>query len=84
MPELKHGKSAWFRLLEWVANYFIVIFLGIGMERKLNGVIHSQQWEFWAVTALFFAVLAMPGFIYRYDLSRYLKRYKKQKAILEN
>lgn len=80
--EPSEGKTGWMRLVEWCVNTGLCLLLGVGLERKLNGVVHSQQWEFYAVGILFFAVLAMPGFIFHYDLRRYLKRYAKQKAIL--
>lgn len=82
LPEPSAGKTGWMRLLEWCVNAGLCLLLGIGLERKLNGVVHTQQWEFYVVSILFFAVLAMPGFIYHYDLRRYLKRYAKQKAAL--
>lgn len=80
LPEPSAGKSSWVRCLEWLLNFGLVLLFGLGLERKINGVIHAQQWEFFVVSFLFFMVLAMPGFIYRYDLSRYLRRYNKQKA----
>lgn len=83
LPEPERGKSGWMRLLEWCASAALCLLLGLGLERKLNGVIHTQQWEFYVVSAVFFMVLAMPGFIYHYDLKRYLKRYAKQKAALQ-
>lgn len=82
-PEPAIGKSAWMRCVEWLLNFTVVLLFGLGLERKINGVIHVQQWEFFVVGFLFFMVLAMPGFIYRYDLSRYLRRYNKQKAALK-
>lgn len=80
LPEPREGKPAWLRCFEWLLNFGLVLLFGLGLERKINGVIHVQQWEFFVVGFLFFMVLAMPGFIYRYDLSRYLRRYNKQKA----
>ena len=82
-PEPEAGKSSWMRCLEWLLNFGLVLLFGLGLERKINGVIHVQQWEFFVVGFLFFMVLAMPGFIYRYDLSRYLRRYRKQKTAQE-
>lgn len=78
--ESRSGKPAWMRCLEWLLNFGLVLLFGLGLERKINGVIHAQQWEFFVVAFLFFMVLAMPGFIYHYDLSRYLRRYNKQRA----
>lgn len=78
LSELPQGKPLWLRLIEWGLNYVLVLLLAIGLERKVNGVIHDQQWEFFWVTLLFFAVLAMPGFIFQYDFKKYLQRYQKQ------
>ncbi|MCG5501723.1 DUF2818 family protein, partial [Ectothiorhodospira lacustris] len=36
------------------------------------GTIHTQGWQFYAITLSMFAVFAMPGFIYRHDLRRHL------------
>jgi len=73
--EPKRGeKSAWLRLLEWLVLYFVVGVLAAGMEYKLDGDIHPQDWEFYAVTACLFLVFAVPGFIYRYDLRKHLRK----------
>lgn len=71
----KHGhKSAWIRLLEWLIMYFVVGLLALGLELKLNGTHHAQDWEFYATNLCVFIVFALPGFIYRYDLKRHLDR----------
>jgi hypothetical protein len=44
------------------------------MEKKLNGEIYAQDWEFYAVTLCLFLVFALPGFIYRNDLLHHLQR----------
>lgn len=67
-------KRAWWRWLEWLALYFVAGAITLGMEKKLNGEIYSQDWEFYAVTLCLFLVFALPGFIYRYDLLQHLKR----------
>jgi len=64
-------KSTWFRFAELVFLYFIVGFIGLAFEHKVNGQIHAQDWEFYAITFFMFLVFAVPGFIYRYT-------YKKQ------
>jgi hypothetical protein len=33
---------------------------------SLLGPLYPKRWEFFAITALFFVVLAFPGFIFRY------------------
>ena len=67
-------KSAWMRLLEWLVLYFVVGAIGVGLEQRRMGQLHTQEWEFYAVTLSLFLVFALPGFIYRYDLRRLLRR----------
>ena len=67
-------KSAWLRWLEWLVLYFVAGAMTLGMEKKLNGEIYAQDWEFYAVTLCLFLVFALPGFIYRYDLRHHLQR----------
>lgn len=59
---------AW-RLAELVAWYFIVVGVGMAMERAL-GQNQVQRWEFYAITATLFLTLAFPGFVYRYLVHR--------------
>lgn len=59
---------AW-RVAELVVWYFIVICIGMAMERAL-GQNQAQGWEFYAVTAALFLTLAFPGFVYRYLVHR--------------
>lgn len=67
-------KLAWMRLLEWLLMYFLVGGMAVGLEYKLKGAIHSQDWEFYVVTLCLFLIFALPGFIYRYDLKKHLSR----------
>ena len=67
-------KSPWLRLLEWLVLYFVVGAIGLGLERRLTGEIYAQDWEFYAVTLALFIVFALPGFIFRYDLLKHLRR----------
>ena len=64
--ELGKKKPVYIRLIEWLVLYFVVGLLAFVLEDKLNGQNHPQDWEFYAVTAFMFMVLALPGFIYRY------------------
>jgi len=68
-------KRAWVRLFEWQLLYFITGAVAIGLEKKLNGEIYPQGWEFYAVTYCLFLVFALPGFIYRYEFKRLLERH---------
>lgn len=82
--ELKvEKKSAWLRLLEWLVLYGVIVFLALGLERNVNGTIHSQSWEFWPVTLLLFVVFAMPGFVWQFDMRHYFVRYMKHKRQYE-
>jgi succinate dehydrogenase hydrophobic anchor subunit len=67
-------KSAWVRLAEWFTLYLLVGALGLGLEQKIMGNIHTQGWEFYVVTLCLFLVFALPGFIFRYDLKKHLDR----------
>jgi len=53
------------RLAELVVLYFLVGGLGLLFERRV-GQIAPQGWEFYAVSASLFVVLAFPGFTWRY------------------
>lgn len=68
------SKRAWVRLLEWLVLYLIVGLIARGLEQKLYGEHHHQDWEFYAITLCVFVVFALPGFIYRYDLRAHLDR----------
>jgi hypothetical protein len=68
------GKPVWIRLLEWLLMYFVVGLIALGLEQKLHGKPHSQDWEFYAVNLFLFLVFALPGFIYRYDLKSVLNK----------
>ena len=61
----KPVKSLWLRLLELTLLYFVVLGIAWVLESRIGNVF-SQQWEFYAITACLFLVLAFPGFVYRY------------------
>ena len=58
-------KSLWWRLLELVVLYGVIGLIGRLVEGRLGNVF-SQTWEFYAIGAVAFFVLAYPGFVYRY------------------
>lgn len=58
-------KSLWLRLVEMTVLYFIVGGAAIALENKIGGIF-PQTWEFYAITACLFIVLAFPGFTARY------------------
>lgn len=75
-------KSFWLRFAEWFLMYLIVMAIAIGLETKLYGEAYkpvwefwnfSQNWEFYFITICLFLVFALPGFLYHYDLKKYLK-----------
>ena len=71
--EPKNGrKSPWWRLLEWLCMYLIIGLLATGLEHKQYGNVHEQGWEFYFVGLFLFMVFAFPGFVYRYQLKKYL------------
>jgi len=53
------------RLLELFALYFVVGALAYVLESRIGNVF-AQTWEFYAITACLFLVLAFPGFVFRY------------------
>jgi hypothetical protein len=53
------------RLLEMLVLYFLVGLLAHLLESRIGNVF-AQTWEFYAVTACLFLVLAFPGFVFRY------------------
>ena len=69
--EVGSVKPTWMRFVELIVLYFIVGLIGLALENKINGQIHPQEWEFYAITFVMFVVFAVPGFIYQYT-------YKKQ------
>lgn len=65
IPARKASKSLGWRLLELVVLYFLVGGMSLLLQRKI-GPVQPQNWEFYAITACLFLVLAYPGFVYRY------------------
>ncbi|QAU34694.1 DUF2818 family protein [Janthinobacterium sp. 17J80-10] len=63
-------KPLWLRLLEMVVLYFAVGGVAWLLESRIGGVF-SQRWEFYAITACLFLVLAFPGFVFRYLRKRH-------------
>jgi len=70
IPAAGAKKPVWLRLLELVVLYFVIGAIGLLFEHKLNGQIHAQDWEFYAITFFMFVVFAFPGFIYRYTFQK--------------
>ncbi|WUR11630.1 DUF2818 family protein [[Empedobacter] haloabium] len=72
---LKGGTSAarkpfLVRLLELVVLFFVVGSVGRLLEGRI-GTVFPQTWEFYAIGACLFVVLAFPGFVVRYLRKRH-------------
>jgi len=63
---LKRHKGLALRLFEVVVAYFVLGLLSRLLETHLHGSVYQQGWEFYAITAALFIVLAYPGFVWRY------------------
>jgi hypothetical protein len=61
-PRTKHFVL---RLLELFVLYFVVGGLAYLLESRIGNVF-TQTWEFYAISACTFVVLAFPGFVLRY------------------
>lgn len=64
------AKPLWLRLLEMLVLYGLVGVLAYFLEARIGNVF-TQKWEFYAITACLFIVLAFPGFVFRYLLKRH-------------
>ena len=69
-----NGKKVWMRLCEWLLLYFLCGLMSLGLEKKMTGEIHHQDWEFYAVGFFLFMVFAFPGFIYRHEFHKHLRQ----------
>ena len=70
VPTRWQGKPLIVRLAEMVVLYGVVGAIGIALEARL-GNRFPQSWEFYAISACIFIVLAFPGFILRYLRKRH-------------
>ncbi|KND56361.1 putative transmembrane protein [Candidatus Paraburkholderia kirkii] len=62
-------KSAWIRIGELIALYFVIGALGFMLEARA-GNRFDQGWQFYAVTLSLFVVFAFLGFTYQYLVKR--------------
>ncbi len=67
-------KRFWMRLVEWLVLYVLVGVFAAGLEMKITGDIHPQDWEFYVVVFCLFLIFALPGFIYRHELKSLLAK----------
>lgn len=66
-------KRFWMEFLEWLVFYCLMGLVAFGLEMKVMGGLHTQDWEFYAITLCLFVVFAIPGFVYRHTLRQHLK-----------
>lgn len=66
IPVKQKPKNVAWCLLELVTLYFIIGLIIHYAEHTKMGQVATQKWEFYAITACLFLVLAFPGFIYRF------------------
>jgi hypothetical protein len=69
MTKLRAVKPFWLRAVELIIFYLLIGGVGWAFESALGNVF-PQNWEFFAITSTLFAVLAFPGFVFRYLLKR--------------
>ena len=70
VPLRRPIKSLWLRLFELVVFYFLLQGVAKLLEARIGNVF-PQRWEFYAITACLFLVLAFPGFVVRYLRKRH-------------
>lgn len=58
-------KPFWLRVVELFVLYLLVRGAAYLLESRMGNAF-PQGWEFYAITACLFIVLAYPGFVYRY------------------
>lgn len=58
------GKPIAGRLGEWLVGYGLFLLLGFWIEQRVGQRV-PQGWQFYAIAACLFAVLAFPGFVWR-------------------
>ena len=69
MPLKAVKKSAWLRIAELIALYFVVGAFGFMLEARA-GNRFEQGWQFYAITFSLFLVFAFPGFAFQYLVKR--------------
>lgn len=70
IPLKRYPKAFAWCLFELVVLYFVMGAVAFYTERATMGQVAEQNWEFYAVTASLFIVLAFPGFVYKYFWQR--------------
>lgn len=70
IPVKSVAKPFWLRLSELIILYILLGAIAYFLESRIGNVF-AQRWEFYAVTACLFIVLAYPGFVFRYLRKRH-------------
>jgi hypothetical protein len=70
IPLASPSKPIWMRLVELLVLYFVVRGAAYLLESRIGNTF-PQGWEFYAITACLFLVLAYPGFVFRYLRKRH-------------
>lgn len=65
IPIAPPAKSPWMRIVELFVLYLAVRGIAYVLESRIGNAF-PQGWEFYAITACLFLVLAFPGFVFRY------------------
>lgn len=71
-------KSFVLSVVEWSGYLLLMGGISYLLELRVMGHVKEQDWEFYGVTILMFAIFAFPGFIYRYNLRKFIKRSSKR------
>ncbi len=68
------SKSFVINMLEWLLYFILTGIFAYLLENKSMGHVQPQDWEFYAITFFMFMIFAFPGFIYRYNLKKYIQK----------
>lgn len=70
IPLRTEHKPFWLRLIELFIFYALLGTIAYALESRIGNAF-PQGWEFFAISACFFVVLAYPGFVFRYLRKRH-------------
>ncbi len=67
----KSGKKSTFPFVfEWLLMYVLVALISLLIETKTQGFVQAKNVQFLAITFCLFAVFALPGLIYKFEINR--------------
>ncbi len=67
-------KAFWMSGVEWMVYFVLAGALIAGLEKKVTGSIHSQEWEFYVVVIFMYMIFTFPAFVYRFILKKLLTK----------